>query len=311
MHRPLHPSLCQLAQARHLGMRKSIPLLLAALLFAGACGSAVSTTVQTPTEAVPSGPALPAPSASPAWSDEFDGPAGASFDRAKWTADTGGTGFGNQEREFYTTRPENIALDGEGHLVFTARAETSAPAFQCWYGPCQYTSARLKTVGLFAQTYGRFEARIRIPRGQGIWPAFWMLGSNVDAVGWPRSGEIDIMENIGREAATVHGTLHGPGYSGSGGISGSDVLGTGAYADDFHVFTVSWEATEIRWYVDGRLYHRVASRDVPAGGMWVFDHPFFLLLNVAVGGGWPGNPDGTITFPQTMVVDYVRVYRNP
>ncbi len=291
--------------------RGSIPLLIAVVFGTGGCGGAVSNTVPTPTDSMPSVAALPSPSASPTWSDEFDGAAGASFDRAKWTADGGGNGFGNQEREFYTTRPENVALDGEGHLVITARAETPSAAFTCWYGQCQYTSARLKTIGLFAQTYGRFEARIRIPRGQGIWPAFWMLGANVDAVGWPRSGEIDIMENIGREAATIHGTLHGPGYSGSGGIGGLDMLGTGAYADDFHIFTVSWEAAEIRWYVDGRLYHRVASRDLPAGGTWVFDHPFFLLLNLAVGGAWPGNPDGTTTFPQTMVVDYVRVYRDP
>lgn len=290
---------------------KPIPFFLAAVLGIAACGGTVSTALPTPAETVPSAPALPTPTASPVWSDEFDGPAGTSFDRSKWTADVGGTGFGNQEREFYTTRPENIALDGDGHLVFTARAETPSAAFQCWYGQCLYTSARLKTIGLFAQAYGRFEARIRIPRGQGIWPAFWMLGSNVDAVGWPRSGEIDIMENIGRESATVHGTLHGPGYSGSTGISGIDVLVSGAYADDFHIFTVAWEATEIRWYVDGRLYHRVAPRDLPAGSAWVFDHPFFLLLNLAVGGAWPGDPNGATTFPQTMVVDYVRVYREP
>ena len=122
-----------------------------------------------------------------AWSDEFDGTAGASFDRAKWAADTGGGGWGNQEREFYTTRQENIALDGAGHLVITALAEPSASNYSCWYGHCLYTSARIKTKGLFAQTYGRFEARIRIPRGQGLWPAFWMLGDNIDGVGWPRS----------------------------------------------------------------------------------------------------------------------------
>src|SRR5450755_4252198 len=155
---------------------KSLPVLLFVAAGVAACGGAVSTTVPTPTEVVPSGPALlPPPSASPVWSDEFDGPAGTSFDPTKWTADVGGNGFGNQEREFYTTRPENVALDGDGHLVFTARAETPSPTFQCWYGQCLYTSARLKTIGLFAQTYGRFEARIRIPRGQGLWPAFWML----------------------------------------------------------------------------------------------------------------------------------------
>jgi beta-glucanase (GH16 family) len=251
------------------------------------------------------------PSPSPVWSDEFDGPAGASFDRAKWVADTGGNGFGNQEREFYTTRAENVALDGNGHLVITARAEPLSSIYQCWYGRCLYTSTRLKTSGLFAQTYGRIEARIKIPRGQGLWPAFWMLGGNIGSVGWPQSGEIDIMENIGREPAVAHGTLHGPGYSGAGGIGRADTLSSGAYADDFHVFAVEWRPNEIRWYVDGRQYHRMTPADLPSGTKWVYDHPFFLLLNVAVGGGWPGDPDASSTFPQQMFVDYVRVYRNP
>ena len=252
-----------------------------------------------------------APSPSPSWHDEFDGPAGASFDRAKWVTDTGGHGFGNQERQFYTTRAENVVLDGDGHLVITARAEPPSSAYECWYGRCRYTSTRLKTKKLFAQTYGRFEARIRVPRGQGLWPAFWMLGADIDSIGWPQSGEIDIMENIGREPAIAHGTLHGPGYSGADGISRADTLSRGAYADDFHVFAVAWRPNEIRWYVDGRQYHRITPADLPRGGKWVFDHPFFLLLNVAVGGGWPGDPDTSTTFPQQMAVDYVRAYRNP
>ena len=251
------------------------------------------------------------PLPSPVWRDEFDGPAGASFDRAKWVADTGGNGFGNQEREFYTTSAENVALDGDGHLVITARAEPPSSTYQCWYGRCRYTSTRLKTKGLFAQAYGRFEARIRVPRGQGLWPAFWMLGADIDSIGWPQGGEIDIMENIGREPAIAHGTLHGPGYSGADGIGRADTLSSGAYADDFHIFAIVWRPNEIRWYVDGRQYHRVTPADLPRGAKWVFDHPFFLLLNVAVGGGWPGDPDASTTFPQQMVVDYVRVYREP
>ena len=158
------------------------------------------------------------PSATPVWQDEFDGPAGASFDRTKWVADTGGHGWGNQERQFYTTRTGNVALDGDGHLVITARAEPTS-SYECWYGRCLYTSTRLKTKGLFGQTYGRFEARIRVPCGQGIWPAFWMLGEDIDSVGWPQSGEIDIMEHIGRGPTVAYGTLHGPGYSGAEGIS--------------------------------------------------------------------------------------------
>ena len=287
---------------------KPAPFALFVLVAVATCSDSTpapaTTSPLTPTP-------TPTPSSSPVWSDEFDGPAGASFDRAKWAADVGGSGFGNQERQFYTTRPENVALDGEGHLVITARAESSTSMYACWYGSCRYTSARLKTIGLFAQAYGRFEARIRIPRGQGLWPAFWMLGADVDLVGWPRSGEIDIMENIGREPATVHGSLHGPGYSGSDAIGRPETLSSGAYADDFHIFAVAWQPNEIRWYVDGRLYNRVGPGDLPQGAAWVFDHPFFLMLNAAVGGRWPGDPDGSTTFPQTMVVDYVRVYRDP
>ena len=244
-----------------------------------------------------------------AWQDEFDAPAGATFDRAKWVADTGGGGWGNQERQSYTTRAENVAHDGAGHLVITALAEADTTARRCWYGGCRFTSARLKTKGLFDQAYGRFEARLRLPRGQGIWPAFWMLGRDIDTVGWPASGEIDIMENIGREPAIVHGTVHGPGYAGAESVGGADTLARGALGDDFHVYGVEWEPGVIRWYRDGREYWRVTPAGLPAGARWVFDHPHFLLLNVAVGGAWPGEPDATSTFPQRMLVDWVRVYR--
>jgi beta-glucanase (GH16 family) len=244
----------------------------------------------------------------PVWQDEFDGPKGATFDRTKWVAELGGAGWGNQERELYTSRAENVALDGDGHLVITALEEPASTANTCWYGKCRYTSARIKTKGLFERSHGRFEARIRVPRGQGIWPAFWMLGADIDAVGWPRSGEIDIMENIGREPAVVHGTIHGPGYSGASGIGAAFPLPGGAFADDFHVFAVEWRPSEIRWLVDGHPYHRVTPSEIPAGTQWVFEHPFFLLLNLAVGGAWPGDPDATTKFPQQLVIDYVRVY---
>jgi beta-glucanase (GH16 family) len=243
------------------------------------------------------------------WSDEFDGPAGARVDEAKWVTETGGHGWGNQERQYYTDLPANAALDGNGHLVITAREVPPNSSLSCWYGPCRYTSARLKTKGKLEQTYGRFEARLRVPRGQGIWPAFWMLGADIDRVGWPRSGEIDIMEHIGREPNVIHGTVHGPGYSGGSGISGRYALAAGNYAEDFHVFAVEWAPGEIQWFMDGRQYHRVTPESLPAGAAWVFDHAFFLLLNVAVGGAWPGDPDVTTTFPQQMLVDYVRVYR--
>ncbi|MFL5616255.1 MAG: family 16 glycosylhydrolase [Gemmatimonadaceae bacterium] len=272
--------------------RSGLTLLLAA------CASASTST-----------PVTQKPNWTLTWNDEFDGPPGSSFDATKWVAETGGSGWGNQEREFYTTRTENIALDGHGHLVITARVEPASTTDSCWYGSCGYTSARIKTQGLFSQTYGRFEARIRIPRGQGIWPAFWMLGDNISGVGWPQSGEIDIMENIGKEPSIVHGTMHGPGYSGGSGIGGPYSLSSGAFADDFHVYAVEWSPGVIKWFVDDSPYFQATTASIPANTTWVFDHPFFLLLNVAIGGGWPGDPDATITFPQQMIVDYVRVYK--
>jgi beta-glucanase (GH16 family) len=269
-------------------------LVIAVALMVAACNSTTTRTTQEWTLA---------------WSDEFDGPTGAAVDGAKWVADTGGHGWGNQERQYYTTRPENVSLDGSGHLVITARAEPPNSSYACWYGSCRYTSARLKTKGRFEQMHGRFEARIRIPRGQGIWPAFWMLGADIDQVGWPQCGEIDVMENIGREPAMVHGTIHGPGYSGASGIGGAYTLTTGSFADDYHVFAVEWTPDDIRWLVDEREYRRITPAGLPPGTTWVFDHPFFMLLNVAVGGVWPGDPDASTVFPQQMLVDYVRVYR--
>jgi len=239
------------------------------------------------------------------WSDEFNGPPNSAVDPAKWVLETGGNGWGNNELEYYTQRPQN-SFQRDGNLVIRVLREK-------FNGPDavsrDYTSARLKTQGKFSQRYGRFEARIMIPRGQGIWPAFWMLGDDIDKTGWPDSGEIDIMENIGKEPALVHGTIHGPGYSGEHGIGGQFALpGNPKFADGFHVYAVEWEATAIRFYVDDDLYETRTPADLPKGAKWVYDHPFFILLNVAVGGYWPGNPDTTSTFPQEMLVDYVRVY---
>jgi beta-glucanase (GH16 family) len=252
----------------------------------------------------------PTPQAVPAlwklvWSDEFNGPNGSAVDGSKWVAETGGGGWGNNELEYYTSRLENVS-QRDGNLVIKVLQEK-------YIGPDDatrnYTSARLKTLGKFSQTYGRFEARIKIPRGQGIWPAFWMLGSGIDKPGWPDCGEIDIMENIGKEPTLVHGTIHGPGYSGEHGIGDSfELPGREAFADDFHIYAVEWEPDVIRFYVDDHLYATRTPADLPKGAKWVYDHPFFVLLNVAVGGYWPGDPDATSTFPQTMLVDYVRVY---
>ncbi|HEX2621143.1 MAG TPA: family 16 glycosylhydrolase [Phototrophicaceae bacterium] len=240
------------------------------------------------------------------WSDEFDGEAGAAPNENNWKCEVGGHGWGNSEFEYYTSCPANAALSGDGELIITARKE-AAPDPSCWYGPCEYTSARLITQGKVEFQYGRVEARLKIPYGQGIWPAFWMLGSNFASAGWPGSGEIDIMENIGREPNTVYGTIHGPGYSGGDGIGGSIVLDA-PVSDDYHVFAVEWNAQGMDWYVDDTLYKSVRNSDV-GRRKWVYDQPFFILMNVAVGGGWPGNPDDTTTFPQEMRVDYVRWYQ--
>lgn len=243
------------------------------------------------------------------FSDEFNGVKGSAPDSSKWTPEIGGLGWGNKELEYYTRSTENTYQDGEGSLVIKAVKLGPEEKLNCWYGPCKYTSGRLKTKGIFEQTFGRFEARIKIPRGQGIWPAFWLLGSNIDEVGWPECGEIDIMENIGREPFTVHGTVHGPGYSGGNGIGAKhELAGKKPFADDYHIYAIEWTKKEIRWYVDQKLYRTVTTKDLPSATKWVFDHSFFVILNLAVGGDWPGSPDEKTSFPQAMMVDYVRVY---
>jgi beta-glucanase (GH16 family) len=245
------------------------------------------------------------------WSDEFNGAKLSGIDRTKWEAQTGGSGWGNQELEYYVDGLENAHLNGRGSLVIKALKKALPTEFKCWYGPCRFTSARLSTKKTFKQAYGRFEARIKLPFGQGIWPAFWLLGADLDSVGWPACGEIDVMENIGREPKVIHGTLHGPGYSGAQGIGASYSLTRGQrFADAYHTYTVEWEPEEIRWYVDGNIYQTKRATDLPIGGKWVYDHPFFIIMNLAVGGAWPGNPDATTVFPQEMLIDYVRVYRS-
>jgi beta-glucanase (GH16 family) len=234
------------------------------------------------------------------WQDEFNGAAGTPIDGSKWKFDTGGGGFGNNELEYYTTSTGNVVQDGQGHLAITARKENPAN-YQCWYGTCTYTSGRVLTADKFTQTYGRFEASIKIPKGQGIWPAFWMLGGS----NWPTDGEIDIMENVGSTPNTVYGTVHGPGYSGAGGIGGNKTIGS-ALGDAFHTYAVDWSPNLIVWYLDGAEYFRVTPANIN-GNTWVYNHPFFMIMNVAVGGYWPGSPNSSTVFPQTMLVDYVRV----
>jgi beta-glucanase (GH16 family) len=245
-------------------------------------------------------PAPPASSWRLVWSDEFNQPDGSGPDPAKWNFETGGNGWGNHELEYYTPRTNNVRIEA-GKLEIEARAEN--------FDGNKYTSARLLTQGKAAWTYGRFEARIKIPRGPGIWPAFWMLGTNIHSAPWPGCGEIDIMENIGKEPGTVHGTVHGPGYSGDAGIGGPVTLPNRAVmADDFHVFALECAPEHITWLLDGRPYFSLTPARLPKNCRWVFDQPKYLLLNLAVGGAWPGYPDASSTFPQRMIVDYVRVY---
>lgn len=234
------------------------------------------------------------------WSDEFNEAAGTSPDVSKWTFDIGnGTnGWGNNELQYYTNRPENVAMDGNGNLVITAKSEG--------YNGYAYTSARIKTEGLYEQEYGKVEARLKTPYGPGIWPAFWMLGNDVNNVGWPQCGEIDIMEMKGNQPSIVHGSLHGPGYSGGSPITDAYGLENGRFDTDFHTFSVEWTPDKIDFFVDDYLYQRVEKTDVT--GEWVYDHPFFIILNVAVGGDYVGFPTTETPLPQEMIIDYVRVY---
>jgi beta-glucanase (GH16 family) len=276
---------------------KSRTSLTAALLAAVALAT-------VPLVTAPANAAEPEPAAA-AFTDDFDGPAGSAVDGSKWQLETGDN-VSNHERQYYTSGTDNAALDGQGNLVITAKKENPGN-YQCWYGPCEYTSARLNTANTFTTTYGHVEARMKVPQGQGMWPAFWMLGNDIGSAGWPACGEIDVMENVGFEPSTVHGTLHGPGYSGGGGIGAGYTLPNGEkFADGFHTFAVDWSPDKVTWSVDGNVFQTRTPADV-GGNRWAFDHPFFLILNLAVGGDWPGDPDGNTSFPQRLVVDYVHV----
>jgi len=276
-----------------------LPLLLpATLLAASTCGGG---------GAIAPPPILPPTSGyTLVWSDEFAGANGSAPDRTKWTYDLGGSGWGNRELQSYTSRPQNAQIQN-GNLVITALQENYTGTDGI---ARNYTSARLKTQNLFAQAYGRFEARIKITKGQGVWPAFWMLGNDITQNGWPKCGEIDIMENIGGEPGSNHGSLHGPSsIAHTSDLTATVSLPAGQnYSDNFHIYAVEWEPGTMRFYLDSNNYATFTQAQWPEGGQWVFDHAFFVLLNVAVGGNWPGNPDATTQFPQQMLVDYVRVY---
>jgi beta-glucanase (GH16 family) len=269
-------------------MKQFILFALLVILFFTACALSGAHSKSTPTYGWDSkGWNL-------AWSDEFNG---ARIDAKNWRFDIGGNGWGNAEMEYYTDRPENARIE-KGMLVIEARWEQ--------YGGRPYTSARINSRKLQEFQYGHIEARMKLPNGKGIWPAFWMMGANG---AWPSCGEIDILEFIGKMPDTVYQTAHGPGYAGTKGIGSHYVMTADSLMNDFHVFAVDWAPREIRWSVDGQEVFKVTPDKIPPGTQWVFDHPFFLILNLAVGGGWPGYPDTSTVFPQQLLVDYVRLYQ--
>ena len=248
------------------------------------------------------------------WSDEFNDPAGTQPNPNVWSHELGDgslngiPGWGNAEFEYYTNDPANASTDGAGHLVITLDELPADTDLVCYYGPCRYTSARLISLNKAEFEYGRIEARIKVPSGQsGLWPAFWALGTDIKQVGWPQTGEIDIMEYVSRIPNEIFGTLHGPGYSGGASFGAPYDFGV-PVANDFHTFTVEWSPDEIHWTVDGISYHDAIPADV-APNEWVYNHPFFLLLNVAIGGNFGGSISPDLTFPQETLVDYVRVYQ--
>lgn len=213
-------------------------------------------------------------------------------------------GWGNNELQYYTDRTENVTVEN-GYLLITAREE----AFE----GSNYTSARITTQGLFEQAYGRFEARIRMPYGKGYWPAFWLLGNDCEENVWPQCGEIDIVEYLGDKPTSILGSVHGPGYSAGESIGKAYTLENDRFDTGFHVFGIEWGPDYINYYVDGDLYQQITREDVfdetDGEGEWVFDHPFYIILNLAIGGELPGAPNEETIFPQTMLVDYVRVYK--
>jgi len=245
------------------------------------------------------------------WSDEFDGPAGARFDETKWGYDIGdgcqdgNCGWGNKEKEYYTNSPNNISLNGQGQLMIVAR---TAPAdLHCYYGPCLYTSAKITTRGKVLAAPGRVEARIKLAQGQGLWPAFWMLGYGTPGTPWPACGELDIMENKGSQSTTTSSALHGPGYSGNTPFAHAQIFSSGAISD-FHTYAVEWDSVHVRFFVDDTAHYGITRSAVEKYGKWVLDQPFYVILNLAVGGHFDGDPQSDAIFPATMLVDYVRIY---
>lgn len=229
------------------------------------------------------------------WSDEFDG---GNINSSNWTYDLGASGWGNNEWQNYTSSPSNSSVS-DGFLTITARQEGGG-----------YTSARMKSLDLQEFQFGRIDFRAKMPEGQGIWPALWMLGSNFPEGGWPQCGEIDVMELVGHQPSTVHGTAHWGSSWNVHQYNGGEISlpGGAKFSDAFHLFSIVWEANSITWYMDDQPYYNINSSQMN-GQPYPFNAPFFFIMNIAVGGTWPGYPDASTQFPQTMVVDYVRVFQ--
>ena len=232
------------------------------------------------------------------WGDEFTGSA---IDPGKWGYDIGGGGWGNNELEYYTSSPENSYINN-GNLVIEAKKQSQ--------GGRDYTSARMLTKNKQTFKYGRVDVRAKLPQGQGIWPAIWMLGADIDQNNWPKCGEIDMMELRGQEPNKFLTTMHFPTSSGAHGYKGGpdQVLPTGNFSDAFHTFSVVRSKDQMRFFLDGNLYYTFSPGDVNGGG-YPFNNPFFMILNIAVGGDFLGNPNASTPFPQRMEVDYVRYYQ--
>jgi beta-glucanase (GH16 family) len=233
------------------------------------------------------------------WNEEFSG---TTLDASIWNYETGNgsNGWGNNELEYYTNSTKNSFVSN-GNLIIEARKES--------IGGFNYSSARLITKDKKSFTYGRIDIRAKLPKGKGIWPALWMLGSNITSVGWPACGEIDVMELLGNDITKSYGTLHyGASFATHGSKGNSYTLSSGNFYDQFHVFSMEWKQDEVKLYVDNNLYLTVTKTDL-GSNPYPFNAPFFFILNVAVGGNWPGSPDATTTFPQRMIVDYIRVYQ--
>jgi beta-glucanase (GH16 family) len=274
---------------------------VASLLATVGCAFVADSTAREPTGVSPATAV-----GTPLWEEQFEGPAGAPPNPARWNFDTGGGGWGNDELQTYTARPQNAALDGEGHLVITARREsfTGTDGINR-----EYTSARLQTLGKFEFTYGLLEARIKVPQGQGLAPAFWTLGNDAyrGHNGWPGCGEIDAMEVFDSEPSMVHGHVHGPWSAYPTGIGGG-ARSTEPLSAGFHVYAVEWTPESVSFLLDGRVYDTVERSQLPPSYAWPFRHPNFILLNLAVGGEWPGAPSASTEFPARMLVDWVRVW---